>query len=181
MCALLLYICITFLITTCDVIQGLHHLCDGHEWFNTRSSSPPSWQYSGVCSGSSPWCSCIMLHSVNLINLTTVNGPIVINLHYLLYNHVCCSTVSNKSVWRTYTMFCCIACSRWLLMILCCICAILLMTIGWCYTTCLDFKKTTYDATIQLQHFPVDHIGHCIILLVIHFNYPVFVSFSSLF
>ena len=47
--------------------------------------------------GSSPWWPCVMLPYV-LISLTIINGDII-NLHFLLYDHMCCSPMSRKSSW----------------------------------------------------------------------------------
>ena len=46
-----------------------------------------------------------MLHYVVLISLTVINGDII-NLHFLLYDHICCSTMPSKSSWWTHIMLC---------------------------------------------------------------------------
>lgn len=121
------YVCTMLLITTYDAIWYLHHLLDNHMWCHTRSSwSPRSW-YVMAHSGSSPWCPYIMPHCVDLLNLSTVDGSII-NLYYLLCNHMCCSTMSSKSSWRTYVMLYYTSCSWLLRMILYYVYVFLLIT-----------------------------------------------------
>ena len=73
--------------TTYDVKLYLYHLLDNYIYTCTIYTI----LYILVHLGSSPWWPCIMLPYVVLISLTVINGDII-NLHFLLYDHICYST-----------------------------------------------------------------------------------------
>ena len=104
-----------------DVHAGHYTVSVSYSWYHMqccrRFVSPP-WQphimsnYISIISLitiyiSISWVISLMtmLHYVVLISLTVINGDII-NLHFLLYDHICCSTMPSKSSWWTHIMLC---------------------------------------------------------------------------
>ena len=104
-----------------DVHAGHYTVSVSYSWYHMqccrRFVSPP-WQphimsnYISIISLitiyiSISWVISLMtmLHYVVLISLTVISGDII-NLHFLLYDHMCCSTMPSKSSWWTHTMLC---------------------------------------------------------------------------